>query len=224
MVIDSEFITNFKKAKTIEEKQEYLEVLVKKYHQILILNSYKILGDKDLSLDVVQDTWLYLVSTNFQKFDEKEGKFSSWIQKITKNRALNSLSKQKYLKEKFNSLDDPASYPLNISNKEKNFVEISDDTLLSSLKELSNKEKFLLLKLCGHNPPEQTTKVEINSYLKKISIYDLQKISRMSSQELSDVLSLKDKEISLNAASLRKSRLLRKLKTLLGVKMDKDLR
>ena len=86
---DEELIKEFQDNNTIEA----YEILVKKFKDPLVNFVYKFVGDKDVSIDIVQDTMIkfYLNKDSYKSF----AKFSTWIYTIAGNLAKNELKRQK---------------------------------------------------------------------------------------------------------------------------------
>jgi len=64
-------------------------VLVEKYQQTAFRLAFRMLGDEDEARDVVQDSFIRIWE-KFDTYNENE-KFTSWMYKIVKNRAIDSL-------------------------------------------------------------------------------------------------------------------------------------
>jgi RNA polymerase sigma-70 factor (ECF subfamily) len=86
---DEELISEFQANNTIAA----YEALVKRYKDPLVNFVYRFLGDKDASVDVVQDTMIrfYLNKDSYKSF----AKFSTWIYTIASNLARNELKRRK---------------------------------------------------------------------------------------------------------------------------------
>ena len=86
---DEELIKEFQDNNTME----VYEVLVKRYKDPLINFVFRFVGDKDVSIDIVQDTMIkfYLNKDSYKSF----AKFSTWIYTIAGNLAKNELKRRK---------------------------------------------------------------------------------------------------------------------------------
>jgi RNA polymerase sigma factor (sigma-70 family) len=76
-----------------EENKEALEQLYDRYEKLLFSFSYKILKQKELSEEAVQDVFMKL----WRKkgiYAEHKGKFSSWLLTVTRNICIDLLRKQ----------------------------------------------------------------------------------------------------------------------------------
>ncbi len=111
---DEELIKEFQDNNTIEA----YEILVKKFKDPLVNFVYKFVGDKDVSVDIVQDTMIkfYLNKDSYKSF----AKFSTWIYTIAGNLAKNELKRQKRRKIlSFSNNDDEKQLQI----EDKSFVQ-----------------------------------------------------------------------------------------------------
>lgn len=67
-------------------------LIVNRWNKRLISFAYKIVHDVDVAKDVVQDTWVAAYK-NMAKLNDA-GKFSSWIFRLTHNKAIDVIRKQ----------------------------------------------------------------------------------------------------------------------------------
>jgi len=67
-------------------------LIVNRWNKRLISFAYKIVHDVDVSKDVVQDTWVAAFK-NISRLKDA-GKFSSWIFRLTHNKAIDIIRKQ----------------------------------------------------------------------------------------------------------------------------------
>lgn len=86
---DEELIKEFQTNNTVEA----YELLVKRYKDPLTNFVYRFVGDKDTSVDIVQDTMIrfYMNKDSYKSF----AKFSTWIYTIATNLAKNELKRRK---------------------------------------------------------------------------------------------------------------------------------
>ncbi|MFZ1291966.1 MAG: sigma-70 family RNA polymerase sigma factor [Melioribacteraceae bacterium] len=86
---DEELIQEFQENNTLEA----YEILVNRFKDPLTNYVYRFLGDKDLCIDIVQDTMIkfYLHKDSYKSF----AKFSTWIYTIAGNLARNELKRRK---------------------------------------------------------------------------------------------------------------------------------
>ncbi len=86
---DEELIKEFQDNNTIEA----YEILVKRFKDPLTNYVYRFLGDRDVCVDIVQDTMIkfYLHKDSYKSF----AKFSTWIYTIAGNLARNELKRRK---------------------------------------------------------------------------------------------------------------------------------
>ncbi len=86
---DEEVIKEFQEHNTIEA----YEILVKRYKDPLMNFVYRFVGDRDTSIDIVQDTMIkfYLNKDSYKSF----AKFSTWIYTIAGNLAKNELKRRR---------------------------------------------------------------------------------------------------------------------------------
>lgn len=86
---DEEVIKEFQDFDTIEA----YEILVRRYKDPLTNFVFRFVGDKDTSIDIVQDTMIkfYLNKDSYKSF----AKFSTWIYTIAGNLAKNELKRRK---------------------------------------------------------------------------------------------------------------------------------
>lgn len=86
---DEQLIKEFQTNNTVEA----YELLVKRYKDPLTNFVYRFVGDKDTSVDIVQDTMIrfYLNKDSYKSF----AKFSTWIYTIATNLAKNELKRRK---------------------------------------------------------------------------------------------------------------------------------
>jgi RNA polymerase sigma-70 factor (ECF subfamily) len=108
---DEELIKEFQDNNTIEA----YEILVKRFKDPLMNFVYRFLGDKDASIDIVQDTMIkfYLKKDSYQSI----AKFSTWIYTIAGNLAKNELKRKNRRTILSLSNDDPDDYTLQIEDK-----------------------------------------------------------------------------------------------------------
>lgn len=86
---DEELIKEFQDNNTLDT----YEILVKRYKDPLTNFVFRFVGDKDVSIDIVQDTMIkfYLNKDSYKSF----AKFSTWIYTIAGNLAKNELKRRK---------------------------------------------------------------------------------------------------------------------------------
>lgn len=86
---DEELIKEFQDKNTLDT----YEILVKRYKDPLTNFVFRFIGDKDISIDIVQDTMIkfYLNKDSYKSF----AKFSTWIYTIAGNLAKNELKRRK---------------------------------------------------------------------------------------------------------------------------------
>ncbi len=94
---DEELIKEFQENNTLEA----YEILVKRYKDPLVNFVYRFVGDKEVAVDIVQDTMVkfYLKKDSYQTI----AKFSTWLYTIAANLAKNELKRRK--KRSFLSLN-----------------------------------------------------------------------------------------------------------------------
>ncbi|MCA0985902.1 RNA polymerase sigma factor [Guptibacillus algicola] len=73
--------------------KEALELLYDRYEKLLYSFSYRIVKDKGLSEEVIQEVFIKLWKGR-AKYTEEKGKFSSWILTMTRHTAIDILRKQ----------------------------------------------------------------------------------------------------------------------------------
>ena len=109
---DEELIKEFQDNETIEA----YELLVKRFKDPLTNFVYRFVGDRDSSIDIVQDTMIkfYLNKDSYKSF----AKFSTWIYTIAGNLAKNELKRRKRRKiySIDNTFDDDDSKKLQIED------------------------------------------------------------------------------------------------------------
>lgn len=110
---DEELIKEFQDNETLEA----YELLVKRFKDPLTNFVFRFVGDRDASIDIVQDTMIkfYLNKDSYKSF----AKFSTWIYTIAGNLAKNELKRRKRRKiySLDNSIDDDESKKLQIEDK-----------------------------------------------------------------------------------------------------------
>lgn len=74
--------------------QDAYRHLVERYHAGLIIYCDQLLHSRDDAEDIAQEA-LYQAYVKFCEFDEKKGRFSTWLYKIAFNKAIDHLRKQK---------------------------------------------------------------------------------------------------------------------------------
>ena len=86
---DEELIKEFQENNTLEA----YEILVKRFKNPLTNFVYRFIGDKDVCMDIVQDTMIkfYLNKDSYKSF----AKFSTWIYTIAGNLAKNELKRRR---------------------------------------------------------------------------------------------------------------------------------
>lgn len=112
---DEELIKEFQDSNTLDA----YEVLVKRYKDPLTNFVFRFVGDKDVSIDIVQDTMIkfYLNKDSYKSF----AKFSTWIYTIAGNLAKNELKRRK--RRTILSLSSS-------SNDDDRPFEVSDDSIV----------------------------------------------------------------------------------------------
>lgn len=85
---DSELYTQVQ-----QDNKEAIEQLYERYEKIVFSFSYKMLSQKELAEEAVQDVFTKLWRQN-GIFSEHKGKFSSWLLTITRNVCIDLMRKQ----------------------------------------------------------------------------------------------------------------------------------
>jgi RNA polymerase sigma factor (sigma-70 family) len=93
--------------------KQALEQLYDRYEKLLFSFSYRMTGQKELAEEVVQEVFIK-IWTKKGTYNEKKGKFSSWLLTIARNTSIDMLRKRKetsYSFEERDSLisDDPST-------------------------------------------------------------------------------------------------------------------
>ena len=83
-----------------DEDQEFYAELVKRYEERLKRYVNYLIGDREAD-EVVQETFIKAF-VKLKSFDEKRGKFSSWVYRIAHNEAMNKAKKKKHVSLDFN--------------------------------------------------------------------------------------------------------------------------
>lgn len=119
--------------------KESFDILYEKYSLMLFRTAYLILGNKEDSEDVLQETFLSIY-TNIDKLKDSS-KLKSWIFTILKNKAYTKYKtrKREFPEEEINSLIDSKSD----SNLENEFAIKSD--IEKCLNKLSQKEREVII-------------------------------------------------------------------------------
>lgn len=73
--------------------------LVDKYKDVMLAAAYRIIKDKDLAEDILQDAFINAYKS--LKGFKGEAKFSTWLYKIVVNEAIKKIRKGEHLKENF---------------------------------------------------------------------------------------------------------------------------
>lgn len=112
---DENLIKEFQDNNTIEA----YEILVKRYKDPLINFVYRFVGDKDVCVDIVQDTMIkfYLNKDSYKSF----AKFSTWIYTIAGNLAKNELKRRKRR----------TIYSLNQHNEDEKSIQVEDKSFFT---------------------------------------------------------------------------------------------
>lgn len=109
-------------AKAANKDRIAFEQLYDRYEKLVYSFAYRITKDTTLSEEIIQDVFMKLWNgTNL--YDEKKGKFSSWLLTITRNKAIDEIRKrQRHTHEKVIEKDslvvDEASTEQKIEQKE----------------------------------------------------------------------------------------------------------
>jgi RNA polymerase sigma factor (sigma-70 family) len=108
---DEELIKEFQDNNTIEA----YEILVRRFKDPLTNFVYRFLGDRDICIDIVQDTMIkfYLKKDSYKSI----AKFSTWIYTIAGNLAKNELKRRNRRTILSISNDDPDDITLQIEDK-----------------------------------------------------------------------------------------------------------
>lgn len=108
---DEELIKEFQDNNTLAA----YEILVKRFKDPLTNFVYRFLGDKDICVDIVQDTMIkfYLKKDSYQSI----AKFSTWIYTIAANLSKNELKRRNRRTILSISHDDPDDYTLQIADE-----------------------------------------------------------------------------------------------------------
>ena len=88
--------------KVKEEDQELYEEVMRRYQDKLLRYVGYLIGGSEEASDVVQESFIKAF-VNLKSFDEKKGKFSSWIYRISHNEAMNKAKKKKWVSLDFNN-------------------------------------------------------------------------------------------------------------------------
>ena len=158
---DEQLIAEFQSG----DELAYIE-LVNRYRNRLLNFVFQILGDSDISEDIIQDTFLRLYEK--KHYYKKIAKFSTWIYTIARNLANTELRKKSRRK---------IVYLSQMSNQKKDYDLTADDPCLN--KEIEN--KFFLKKIYAaiENLPE--------NYKTVIILRDIQELSY---DEISNIISV----------------------------------
>ncbi|MQR97443.1 RNA polymerase sigma factor [Fictibacillus phosphorivorans] len=79
--------------KVQEENKEALEMLYDRYEKLLFSFSFKMLRQKELAEEAVQDVFMKLWRKK-GLYSEDKGKFSSWLLTVTRNACIDLIRKQ----------------------------------------------------------------------------------------------------------------------------------
>lgn len=77
-----------------ENDKHALEQLYMKYEKLLYSFSYRLSGDSELAEEIVQDVFMK-IWTKKGIYNDKRGKFSSWLLTVTRNTAIDMMRKRK---------------------------------------------------------------------------------------------------------------------------------
>jgi RNA polymerase sigma-70 factor (ECF subfamily) len=100
----------------VQQDVRALDTLYRRYSRPVFSLALKILGDREVVEEVVQEVFLRLW-TRAQSFDPQRGKLLSWLLTITHHRAVDELRRRRSqpeldgLQEQLASADEPASDP-----------------------------------------------------------------------------------------------------------------
>ena len=152
-------------------------MLVEKYQQPAFRLAFRMLGDEDEARDVVQESFIRIWE-KFDTYDENE-KFTSWMYKIVKNRAIDSLRAIKRRPD----LSMEKLIPVIREADEKNAHAI-----------LENREAGELIRLLTSDLPE-----------KQQLIFSLRDLQDLSPEEVKDITGMTDTSIKSNLYLARKA-------------------
>lgn len=75
-------------------KREALEALYDKYHKLIFSFAYRMVKNKELAEEIVQEVFIK-IWTKKGLYQAEKGKFSSWLLTITRNLSIDLIRKQK---------------------------------------------------------------------------------------------------------------------------------
>lgn len=147
------------------------EYVYDKTYKVVFFVIYDVLGDKQLSEDVLQDTYLK-VCQNINSYTSDN--FLAWITRIAKNLAINEYNRRKKVQN------------VDIQDYDERFIsedENKDSTLIDTARKILDKENFLIINLSiisGYklkeisqilNMPVSTVSYKLNQSLLKLKNY-----------------------------------------------------
>lgn len=117
-----------------------LEILVKKWHSKLLYHAYRLIGDKDIAKDIVQDSWATIIR-KIENLQDPQ-RFPFWANRIVHNKCVDWIRKQqvKRKKEGEMKLDDM----LVITGSEEENKEQNIQMLIKALSTLPESQKLIL--------------------------------------------------------------------------------
>jgi RNA polymerase sigma-70 factor (ECF subfamily) len=152
---DEELIARVKKG-----DRTAFDKLAERYKSKMFSLIYRMTGDRESALDLMQDTF-FSAFTNMKTF-RKEAKFSSWLYRIASNKTLNYLKRSKLVK--FITLSaNPSDEPV---------YELKDKTENAEL-------SLAIAKAVGNLPDKQKLTFHLR-YFDKLSFVEIAKILNKS--------------------------------------------
>lgn len=99
----------------LKGKEGSFEELVVRYQRPMVGYVYRMLGDYDSALDVVQETFIKVYSS-LDKYSS-EYKFSTWLYRIAHNAAIDHIRRNSHISQSLETESDGATYQLQIESQ-----------------------------------------------------------------------------------------------------------
>ena len=144
--------------------------LVNKYKDVMLATAYRIIKDKSLAEDILQDAFLNAYK-NLKGF-KGQAKFSTWLYKIVVNEAIKKIRKGEHLKENYSSES----------------VELTDFELNNSLKGIKAKEQTYYIDKTFEQMPSREALVLQLFYLDELSLKEVAEIMQLKADHVKVLL------------------------------------
>lgn len=144
----------------LKGNESAMEILVKRYYDLVHSYIYRITNDYNIAYDITQDVFIKMMK-NIEKYNLEEGKFKNWLLKIVVN------TTKDYFKSK--------TYKQRIENYNIENHEIEDKSNVIDI--ISKKEEYIKIKEAVEKLPNLQREAIFLKYYNDLKIKEISKIT-----------------------------------------------